>query len=221
MIFPKVIRTTRNEDEPDDRKRKFIISSEKRDRHGTIIPLKSWSFDNFRKAPGVYFMHKTSEPWFEDGHLDIDWLLGTGEIETDNKYVYGTTYFEGLETTDNIIAEKALKKIDFGSLRATSVGFIPYKGHWGLESDNEDTGTYYFDNVELTEYSHVFIGSNPEAIKKSFDGGIRSFIQHETGKQGEEVIEEIIAKENELRGLSYHRATYHFLTLKQPNLWNV
>jgi len=61
-------------------------------------------------------------------------------------------------------------KVDYGTMKCTSVGFMPKAGgHWGIERNGEDPETYYFDGQILKEWSCVHIPSNPDAIKKALE----------------------------------------------------
>jgi len=72
------------------------------------------------------------------------------------------------ETEDvNPLAEKIFRKIQSGTIKGASVGFIPKAGHWGKKENGEDERTYYFDDVELSEFSIVTVPSNPDAVLRS------------------------------------------------------
>jgi len=220
ILQPSEVVTKADGDQDGPRKARALITDEARDRHGTVIKFEAWKWDNFRNNPIVAFMHKTG-PDYLTGEFDPDNIIGSGEIEADeaNRGYYGTTTFETLAEHKNAMSEKLWPKIALSkTIRAVSVGFIWEKGHWGLEDDGEDTGTYYFDSVDGIEYSYVVIPSNPNAFNKSFENSYNQFLINETGPQGREVVEERTRKAIEAnpklaKGMSLRKAKFHFLTL--------
>lgn len=159
QIYDLEIRGAKPAGEDNDRTLEFIISDESRDRHGTIIPIKAWDLDNYNKNGIVAYQHETSG--------DIDSIIGKGSAEVVDGQLIGRVEFEPAEI--NPLADKVYKKLLFGSLKATSVGFRSHQGHWGDKKRGEDDSTYYFDSVELLEFSIVNIPSNPNAVKRGFD----------------------------------------------------
>lgn len=139
----------------EDRKVTFTFSDETRDRHGTVIKLSAWNLDNFNKNPIASYQHEAY------GNPDPDMIIGKASAQVDKAALIGDIEFESADI--NPLADKLLKKVKSGSLNTVSVGFIENKGHWGLEEDGEDTGTYYFDSVDLVEISLVSVPSNPNA----------------------------------------------------------
>ena len=160
-------------DDSDSRTIPFVISNESRDRHKTIIPLKSWDLDGFTKTPIAGWSHEVyggglfSKP-------DPDNFIGRWDnIRVDGNELVGDLTFEDKET--NPLADKLLNKVRNGTLNAVSVGFIPGDGHYGEKDDKEQRGgareTYYYDSAELTEVSLVGIPSNTDARKKALENG--------------------------------------------------
>ena len=67
-------------------------------------------------------------------------------------------------------ADKIFRKIQFGSLNAVSVGFMPNAaGHWGDRKAGEDPDVYYYNGQELLEVSVVNIPSNANAVRRSIE----------------------------------------------------
>lgn len=161
-----VIDTTVRMDENNDRLREFTISTERKDGHGTVIPLKEWDISDFNRSGAFYYQHLTNGSWSTSP--DPDFALGPATAKMYGDHLAGIGIFE---TEDmNPLAEKILKKVDFGTMKTTSVGFVPEtKGHWGDERDNEDPEVYYFGAVRLVEWSIVHVPSNPDAVKKSIE----------------------------------------------------
>ena len=159
QIYDITIRSASPATDKNARILEFVISDESRDRHGTIIPIRAWSLDNYKKNGIVAYQHETSG--------DIDNIIGKGSAEVIEGQLIGRVEFEPADI--NPLADKVYKKLLFGSLKATSVGFRSNKGHWGDKKRGEDENTYYFDDVELLEFSIVNIPSNPNAVKRQFE----------------------------------------------------
>jgi len=144
----------------EDRKVKFIFSTDAKDRHGTRINPEGWRLDNFNKNGIASYQHRAY------GDPDPDMILGPVEAWTSNRSLVGTIDFESADI--NPLADKLLKKVNNGTLNAVSVGFIEHGGHWGQDEERghpeEEKDTYYFDDIELMEVSLVSVPSNPEAL---------------------------------------------------------
>jgi HK97 family phage prohead protease len=136
----------------------FVISTAGVDRHGTIISPDGWDLANFRQNPIMAYQHNTNS-------TDPDDILGTWEIRVENGQLVGTPNFEPADI--NPKAEKVRAKVDHGTLRAVSVGFIPRKYHWGDKAKGERSDVLYLDENELLEVSIVAVPSNPDALKRS------------------------------------------------------
>jgi HK97 family phage prohead protease len=142
------------------RVREFVISTERPDSHNTVIQMSGWNIEDYNRAGSFYYQHMTNAP-------NPDYNLGIGKAKIEENRLIGVAEFEPEEI--NPLADKILKKVDFGTLKRTSVGFIPKKGHWGDEKRNEDPTLFYFDDISLVEFSIVDIGSNLDALKKAME----------------------------------------------------
>jgi len=160
----------RKTETPEGRKREFVISSEVKDRHRTILKADGIRLDNYMRNPVVMYAHAANRK------PDPDLVIGTGSVSQEGTKTIGVIDFE----EGNTIADKVLSKIDKGILRATSVGFDPIKSSWGDEERGEDPDTYYFREWDLLEFSVVPVPSNPEALKRD----IMDYID----EQGKEVV---------------------------------
>ena len=150
----------------DSRTRKFIISTNAKDRHGTVLNPKKWNLKNYKKNPIVAYQHDVYGGFFTAP--DPDKIIGKGKVYLEGDKLMGDVEFEPTEI--NEFAEKILNKVDFGTLRATSVGFYPEgKGKYGKdkEAEGEENETFYYAGQELLEFSIVNIGSNPETVKRA------------------------------------------------------
>lgn len=149
----------------DDLTREFIISTERKDSHGTIIPLDLWDIEDYNRAGAFYYQHQTGSSWMNDANPDN--ALGIGRAKREGSNLIGIGTFEPGDL--NPLAEKIMRKVDYGTMKATSVGFMALGGHWGEERDGEDPTAYYFDGQVLKEWSIVHIPSNPDAVKKALE----------------------------------------------------
>lgn len=200
----------------DSRKVVFVASTEARDRHGTIIKMSAWRLDNFNANPITAYMHETSGDWWSGRAADPDFILGPGRAWIEDGNLMIEIDFEDEETDKNPLAEKIYRKVRKGTLRAVSVGFRAMDGHFGRMEDDEDTGTYYFDDVELLEVSVVNIPSNPEALKRSYDTFL-SKVRQEPPPTQEETQKETSTEEDNsaiIRELEHDRARLDYLKLQ-------
>ena len=141
----------------------FVISTASVDRHGTIINPRGWELDNFRANPIMAFQHNTSS-------TDPDDILGTWDIRMEQDaqgrmQLVGKPNFEDADL--NPKADKIRRKIEAGTLRAVSVGFMPIEYHWGDKRNGEQEDVLYLDRNALLEVSIVAVPSNPDALKRS------------------------------------------------------
>jgi HK97 family phage prohead protease len=138
----------------------FVISTSAIDRHGTIINPEGWDLKSFRSNPIMAYQHNTHS-------TDPDDILGTWEIRVEDGQLVGKPVFEPSELNEK--ADKVRRKVEHGTLRAVSVGFIPRAWHWGDKKKGERSDVLYLDENELLEVSIVAVPSNPEALKRSVD----------------------------------------------------
>jgi HK97 family phage prohead protease len=127
--------------------------------------MDGWQLEDFNKAGAFYYQHQTTGGFLTDSNPDN--ALGPATARAEGSMLIGVGKFE---TEDiNPLADKIRKKVDYGTMRATSVGFMPIAGRWGDEKRDEDPTTYYFTSQRLAEWSIVHVPSNPDAIKKSME----------------------------------------------------
>lgn len=155
---------------PDDveetRTVEFVISDETKDRHGTVLSLKGWQLDNFNRNGIVGYQHNVYGGDMCNAPNPDD-VIGRGEAFIEGDKLIGRVTFEPADI--NPLAEKIFRKVLFGTLRATSVGFKPIgKGNYGEkdEAKGKENETYYFNGQELVEFSIVNIPSNPNAVRR-------------------------------------------------------
>ena len=178
----------------DERSVEFVISDETRDRHKTVLKADRWDFKNYKSNPIVGYMHEVWGGGFLTGP-DPDMIIGRAEVWQEEKKTIGKVFFEPEDV--NPMAEKIYKKVKFGSLSATSVGFIETKeGEYGTgkEAKGAENETYYYGGQELAEFSIVNIPSNPKALKRSIGDVYKSQVEKIRELIGDDLTEEDIKK---------------------------
>lgn len=166
----------------------FVASDDTKDSAGTVLNQDNWDLRRFNSNGVIGYQHKVYGGWDDTDNPDNVIGKGYAYIE-DGKLMVDITF----EPADiNPLADKIYKKIQFGSLRAVSVGFLPIgRGKFG---EGEDANTYYFAGQELLEVSVVNIPSNPNALKKSLEAET-AYLEAERKRLMEEVQAEEPAPE--------------------------
>ena len=148
----------------------FILSTSEKDRHGTILNQSAWELDNYKLNPIIAYQHNLSGGMCTDATPDSiigkSIKIGT-EGRGNDKILVADAQFEDADM--NPLAEKIFRKILFGSMSRSSVGFIEVgNGQYGVneEAAGQPDETYYFQGQELLEWSVVNIPSNPGAGKR-------------------------------------------------------
>lgn len=136
----------------------WTISTGSVDRDRDTIAADGWRVDNFLKAGGpVLWAHQSRD-------LPIGkavWVKAqAGVLKARVEFAPADVY---------PFAETVRRLVDFGALKATSVGFLPdfEKAAW-----NEQRGGYDFKGQELLEFSIVPVPANPDALMDAKDAGI-------------------------------------------------
>jgi len=154
--------------EGESRKVTFIASTYTKDRHGTVVNQKGWNLERFNANPITGYQHNV----YGDAMCnapDPDDVLGPARAWLEGNQLMVEIDFETKDL--NPKADKIFRKVQNGTLRAVSVGFVEMgEGKYGEgdEARGMENETYYFDGQELLEVSVVNIPSNPDALKKSF-----------------------------------------------------
>jgi hypothetical protein len=170
---------------PDDteaRTATFIISTSARDSHGTVLNQRAWNLDRYQRNPIVGYQHAV---W--GGGLcndpSPDMVIGTSRVAIEETRDAADARLIAVATFEprdiNELADKIWRKIQFGTLRATSVGFTEVgEGEWGDDDEarGRENATYYFAGQELYEWSVVNMGSNPETVKRDATARARVFV---------------------------------------------
>jgi hypothetical protein len=162
MILQELNLTTEIRAGADAMVREFVISNERQDMHRSIIKLNGWDIADFNRAGAFYYQHQTGTN--HNGEADPDNALGPASAVRELNELIGIGKFEPASINEK--AAKIMAKVDYGTLKSTSVGFMPVKYHIGVERDGEDPTLLYHDIQILKEFSIVNIPSNPDALKK-------------------------------------------------------
>lgn len=141
----------------------FVASDDSKDSAGTVLNQDNWDLRRFNSNGVIGYQHKVYGGWDDTDNPDN--VIGKGYAYLEDGKLMVDITFEPADI--NPLADKIYKKIQFGSLRAVSVGFLPIgRGKFG---EGEDSNTYYFAGQELLEVSVVNIPANPNALKKSLE----------------------------------------------------
>jgi hypothetical protein len=148
----------------------FILSTSEKDRHGTILNQSAWELDNYKLNPIIAYQHNLSGGMCTEANPDFiigkSVKIGT-EGRKEEKILVADAQFEDADM--NPMAEKIFRKVLFGSMSRSSVGFLEVgHGQYGVneEAQGQPGETYYFQGQELLEWSVVNIPSNPGAGKR-------------------------------------------------------
>jgi HK97 family phage prohead protease len=134
---------------------KFKISDGNVDRMGEIVDQESWDFANFLQNPLLLWGHDPSQP------KNVLGQITALEYDPKENATIATAQFD-TDINDN--AALIFNQVARGTLRCTSVGFIPHE-----EAVENDIPT--LKNCELLEVSVVPIPANPRAIALAFSEG--------------------------------------------------
>ena len=145
----------------DQREFDFIITTDKRDSHGTVFESDGWDFDQYKENPVVFYQHRSNSN-------DPDDLVGITikgpwqeTLADGSKAWVARVRFESEEI--NPKAEKIRKKIIAGTLRMASIGAHIFGYRYGDPEKGENKDDLFFTEQRLFEWSIVNIGSNPGA----------------------------------------------------------
>lgn len=163
--IPKDVEDTRTLD--------FIINVDVKDRHKDILNYDNWQLDNFNANPIIGYQHNV----YGDNMCNPpnpDDVLASGKAFVDTfrgkRVVISSATFEPKE--ENPLAEKVFRKVLRKTLRAASVGILPFGGDIVTEYAKNAKGeivdkTNKWPGQELLEWSIVNIPANQEAVRMS------------------------------------------------------
>ena len=143
----------------ENRTAEFIISDDTKDRHNTVLDVDGWHLDNYNKNGIVGYQHDV----YGEDQANPDNVIGIGTAEIRDGKLIGIVKFE--PENINPLAEKIFQKVQFGTLRATSVGFNPLEQGECRKMEDSDTEIYHYGKRDLLEFSIVNIPSNPNAVR--------------------------------------------------------
>lgn len=142
-----------------------VISTPLIDRDGDVVLQEGLDFTNYRRNPVVFFNHQA---WPVPIGKSED-QQGRSTIIVTPEQTTATCYFSSKSKE----SEQIYHLVADGTLRSTSIGFLvkratpltssPMLG-MGRMSQTGKPGGYRIENAEVTEWSWVGIGANPEAV---------------------------------------------------------
>lgn len=135
---------------------RFVASSDAVDRDGEVILQDGWDFTDFVKNPALIYMH---DYWT----LPIGKNVAIGVV--DDRLMIDSE-FDPPEIDE--LADKIFQKIQYGTLRAGSVGFIPIE----TADPKKDAKIFQkysgakriFKRQQLLEWTICPIGANQDAV---------------------------------------------------------
>lgn len=142
-----------------DRVIRFKASDDSLDRHQEVILPKGWNLENYIKNPVVMEFH---DYW--------SWPLGMASAAGVMKNaLWIDAEFDPPEVDEN--ADKVFNKIQHGSIRAGSVGFIPKE----IMVPSQNERSLWLDE-RIEELKAKGLNVNPDMVCKGIDGGFADVV---------------------------------------------
>ena len=165
----------------------FVASSGERDSHRTVPNTKNWNLERFNSNGVIGYQHQVY-----GGDIcvkaDPDDVIGKGRAYVEDGVLKCEITLE--PEGENPIADKIFRKLKFGSLKAVSVGFVPFgQGRFGEGEEREggSNQTYYFEGQELLEVSIVNIPSDAKSLLLSHRNWTANALRHVKSFLGDEI----------------------------------
>lgn len=130
----------------------ILASDASEDRYGDIIDAKGWILDQYEKNPVVLIDHRYT----------VDSIVGTAQVAATDAGLRASISLD--DPAINYTAASVSRKLQSGSLRAVSVGFLPREYEWIRDAKGNPTGGIKFTKSELLEISFVPVPANPNAV---------------------------------------------------------
>jgi hypothetical protein len=155
----------------------IVTSSDRKDRDGDRIIQDGIDHSQHMKTKSVLFAHDYGRTW-----LPIAQFLGARlAVRTEGSTIYNVTVERHQFNPPGAypVSDAAWKLAAFGSLHATSIGFMPIR--WVRPGSEEervemDLGPWgvLFEKIEKFETSWVPVPANRDAIREAFGAGVIS-----------------------------------------------
>lgn len=129
-----------------------IASDDSEDRYGDIVVADGWTLANYAKNP----------VWLVDHSYEVGSIVGVGrDVKVAGGRLVASYHPDPVDSGE--CTSVCLAKLDAGSLRTVSVGFMPIR--WERISDDKGnwTGGFRFLEQDLLEISWVAVPANPNA----------------------------------------------------------
>lgn len=180
----------------------MVMSTELKDRGGDVMIMDGADISNFKNNPIILWMHLSSPGMFSSDYNE-DNALGYGEPFFEDGKLKVKIHFEPADL--NTKADKIRRKVEFGTLSAGSIGFIPKEASYGDKEKGEDPNAFYIKKWELLEYSIVTIpmlqnalverGHSSNVWEDHEDNSSDEILLEMTDKEIEDIFDEIIEDE--------------------------
>lgn len=129
-----------------------VASDDTEDRYGDVVVPDGWTLANYAKNP----------VWLVDHSYRVESIVGVGrDVKVTGGRLVASYVPDPVDSGECTSA--CLAKLDAGSLRTVSVGFMPIR--WERISDDKGnwTGGFRFLEHDLLEISWVAVPANPNA----------------------------------------------------------
>lgn len=129
-----------------------IASDDTEDRYGDVVVADGWHLDNYAKNP----------VWLVDHFYMVERIVGQArDVRVSGNKLLARYVPDPVDSGE--CTSVCLAKLDAGSLRTVSVGFMPIR--WERISDDKGnwTGGFRFLEQDLLEISWVAVPANPNA----------------------------------------------------------
>jgi hypothetical protein len=162
--------------DPDRRIVKVVVSSDRQDRDGDRINQKGMLYDAHIRNPVVLYAHDWGGRYLPIGKM-LDFSLQERQDPSGELYHVTVETHQFNPPGAYELSDAAWKLVEFGSLVATSIGFLPLRsvvpqgdkerqemglGRWGV----------WYEEAEKLETSWVPIPSNRDAVREALGKGI-------------------------------------------------
>ena len=203
----------------------YVASDESLDGHNEIILADGWKFRRMKKNAPFLDAHNTYSIGAVLGSI-VDWEVKNGKLLETVKWA--------IDVEENELARLGFKMTKAGHLKAVSVGFIPITtlSQWNMTPEQWEATLAkmnlgkakpdrIFAEQEQIELSAVVIGSNPNAVARSFAAGVLTekdleFISAVTTKRESASGPRVPAEDLEAR----QRARFQFMLRLAKRKWS-
>jgi HK97 family phage prohead protease len=129
-----------------------VASDETPDRYGDVVEASGWDLEAYRRNPVVLIDHRYA----------VSEIVGTADrVEVFDRALVAQIVLDPPEA--NPTAGMVRARLEAGSLRTVSVGFLPVSFEPIVDTESGRVTGYRFLEQELLEISFVAVPANPNA----------------------------------------------------------